>query len=248
MRTVKIAALGEQAAEVEGRDRAGLGMPGIGCILVCAACSRDVADFLVYEPEISCRFWCDVWIPRVGRTGKRCQCAVRIALPGQEFPEAERCDRGRGAYQALRSPGWCRDEHGGEAGGPCRGRCQQRGRPAAQPYPGQMRRLGPVTRAVISLALWPLIIIFSPVIVLAGEPVNRYVMRRVRRTASTAETTAVGYSGRPARGGRAAVPADFLLLTVISHPLWIALTAPGRWVSDRFRRHLPRADGPVSAP
>jgi hypothetical protein len=73
------------------------------------------------------------------------------------------------AYQALGSPGWCRDEHGGEAGGPCRGRCQQRGRPAAQPYPGQMRRPGPVTRAVISLALWPLIIIFCPVIVLAGS-------------------------------------------------------------------------------
>ena len=45
-----------------------------------------------------------------------------------------------------------------------------------------MRRPGPVTHAVISLALWPLITIFSPVIVLAGEPANRYVMWRVRRT------------------------------------------------------------------
>jgi hypothetical protein len=27
-----------------------------------------------------------------------------------------------------------------------------------------------------------------------------------------------------------------LLFTVISNPLWIALTAPGRWVGDRFRR------------
>jgi len=41
-----------------------------------------------------------------------------------------------------------------------------------QAYPGQMRRRGPVTYAVISLALWPLIIIFSPVILPAGEPVN----------------------------------------------------------------------------
>jgi len=101
-----------------------------------------------------------------------------------------------------------------------------------------MRRPGPVTRAVISLALWPLIIIFCPVIVLAGEPVNRYVMRRVRRTASTAEMAAAGYSGRAGRA--AAVRLSLrtsLLLTVISHPLWIALTAPGRWVSDRFRRH-----------
>jgi hypothetical protein len=101
---------------------------------------------------------------------------------------------------------------------------------------------------VISLALWPLIIIFSPVIVLAGEPVNRYVMRRVRRTASTAEMAAVGYSGRPARAAVRLPLRTSLLLTVISHPLWIALTAPGRWVSDRFRRHPPRAGGPVSAP
>ena len=42
-----------------------------------------------------------------------------------------------------------------------------------QAYPGQMRRRGPVARAVMSLALWPLVIIFSPVILLAGEPVSR---------------------------------------------------------------------------
>jgi len=112
-----------------------------------------------------------------------------------------------------------------------------------------MRRPGPVTRAVISLAPWPLIIIFSPVIVLAGEPVSRYVMRRVRRTASTAEMPAAGHSGRPARAAAVRLPLrTSLLLTVISNPLWIALTAPGRWVSDRFRRHPPRAGGPVSAP
>jgi hypothetical protein len=113
-----------------------------------------------------------------------------------------------------------------------------------------MRRPGPVTRGVISLALWPLIIIFSPVIVLAGEPVNRYVIRRVRRTASTVEMAAVGYrSGRAARATAVRLSLrTSLLLTVISHPLWIALTAPGRWVSDRFRRHPPRAGGPVSAP
>src|SRR5690242_12347194 len=135
------------------------------------------------------------------------------------------------------------------AAGPCRGRCQQRGRPAAQPYPGQMRRPGPVTHAVISLALWPLIIIFSPVIVLAGEPVNRYVMRRMRRTASTAAMPAAGHSGRPARAAAVRLPLrTSLLLAVISHPLWIALTAPGRWVSDRVRRPPPRAGGSVSAP
>ena len=112
-----------------------------------------------------------------------------------------------------------------------------------------MRRPGPITHAVIFLAMWPLITIFSPVIVLAGEPVNRYVVWRVRRTAPTAQVAAVGHSGRSACAAAVRLPLrTSLLLTVISHPLWIALTAPGRWVSDRFRRHPPRAGGPVSAP
>jgi hypothetical protein len=103
-----------------------------------------------------------------------------------------------------------------------------------------MSRPGPVTRAVISLALWPLIIIFSPVIVLAGEPVNRYVMRRVRRSASAAQITVVRLSDRSGRAAVVRLPQrTSLLLTVISHPLWIALTAPGRWVGDRFRGMSP---------
>jgi transposase InsO family protein len=116
------------------------------------------------------------------------------------------------------------------------------GPPLVQPYPGHMRRPGPVTRAVISLALWPLIIIFSPLIVLAGEPVNRYVMRRVRRRASAAQMAVARHSGsRAARAAAVPLPVHAsLLLTVISNPLWIALTAPGRWISDRFRGH-PRA-------
>jgi hypothetical protein len=112
-----------------------------------------------------------------------------------------------------------------------------------------MSRPRPTTHAVISLALWPLIIIFSPVILLAGEPVNRYVMRRVRRSASTAQIPVVRHGGRAVRAAAVRLPLRIsLLLTVISNPLWIALTAPGRWVSDRFRRHPPRAGGPVSAP
>ena len=101
-----------------------------------------------------------------------------------------------------------------------------------------MRRPGPVTHAVISVALWPLIIILSPVILLAGELVNRYVMRRVRPSASTARAAVVWHTGRPAHGAAVRLPLHTsFLLTVISNPLWIALTAPGRWVSDRFRRH-----------
>jgi hypothetical protein len=101
-----------------------------------------------------------------------------------------------------------------------------------------MSRSNPATHAVISLALWPLIIIFSPVILLAGEPVNRYVMRRVHWSASTGQMAAGRYGGRPARAAAVRLPPrTSLLLAVISNPLWIALTAPGRWVSDRFRRH-----------
>jgi hypothetical protein len=107
-----------------------------------------------------------------------------------------------------------------------------------RPYPGLVRRSGPVTRRVISLALWPLIIIFFPVVLLAGEPVNRYVMRRVRRSASTAQADAAGQAGRPARATAVWLPQrTSLLVTVISNPLWIALTAPGRWAGDRFRRY-----------
>jgi hypothetical protein len=78
---------------------------------------------------------------------------------------------------------------------------------------------------------------FSPVIILAGESVSRYVRRRMRRTAYTAQIAAVRHHERPARAAAAQLPpGTSLLLAIISHSLWIALTAPGRWVSDRFRR------------
>ena len=60
----------------------------------------------------------------------------------------------------------------------------------------------------------------------------------MRRTAYTAQIAAVRHDEWPARAAAAQLPpGTSLLLAVISHPLWIALTAPGRWVSDRFRRH-----------
>jgi hypothetical protein len=101
-----------------------------------------------------------------------------------------------------------------------------------------MRCSGSATRAVISLALWPLIIIFSAAILLAGELVNRYVMRRMRASASTAQAAVARPGHWPARPAAVSLsPLAALLLTVISNPLWIALTAPGRWVSDRLRRY-----------
>ena len=97
----------------------------------------------------------------------------------------------------------------------------------------------PVTQAAIALAMWLLIIIFSPVILLVGEPVNRYVMRRIRRISMTTRVPAVGYSDWPASAVAVRLsPAASLLLTAITNPLWIALTAPGRWVADRSRKPL----------
>jgi hypothetical protein len=100
-----------------------------------------------------------------------------------------------------------------------------------------MRQARLVTRAAISLAVWPLAIIFSPLILVAGEPVNRYVMRRVRRSAAAGPGANTGHGDQPARAVAVHLPARAsVLLVVISNPLWIALTAPGRWVSDQFRR------------
>jgi hypothetical protein len=100
-----------------------------------------------------------------------------------------------------------------------------------------MRRAAPVTQAAISLAVWPLTIILSPVILVAGEPVNRYVMRRVRQSAAAEPTPVIRHGDRPVRAVALRLPVQAsLLLAVISNPLWIALTAPGRWVSDLFRR------------
>jgi hypothetical protein len=101
-----------------------------------------------------------------------------------------------------------------------------------------MRRLRPATRAVISLALWPLIVLFAPVILLAGEPVNRYVMLRAFRSGSPAQVAVVRDGGGPGRPAAVQLPPRAsLLLIVIGNPLWIAFTAPGRWVIDRFRRY-----------
>jgi hypothetical protein len=100
-----------------------------------------------------------------------------------------------------------------------------------------VKRAWPTAQAAISVAVWPLAIILSPVILVAGEPVNRYVMRRVRLSAAAGPAAVTRHGDQPARAVAVHLPASAsLLLVVISNPLWIALTAPGRWVSDRFRR------------
>jgi len=104
-------------------------------------------------------------------------------------------------------------------------------------YAGWMKHAWPAAQPAVSLDVWPLTIILSPVILVAGEPVNRYVMRRVRLSAAAGPAAVIRHGDRPASAVAVHLPARAsLLLVVISNPLWIALTAPGRWVSDRFRR------------
>ena len=77
---------------------------------------------------------------------------------------------------------------------------------------------------------------------LPGDPPGRGTGQPVRHAAGAAERLRRPGSRRPPWRPAAAVrlpPRTSLLLSVISNPLWIALTAPGRWVGDRLRRHPP---------
>jgi hypothetical protein len=78
-----------------------------------------------------------------------------------------------------------------------------------------MRHKRPATQAAISLAVWPLRVIFSPVILVAGEPVNQYVMRRVRRCAAAGPAALPGHGGRPGRAVAVRLPAHASPLLVV---------------------------------
>ncbi len=79
--------------------------------------------------------------------------------------------------------------------------------------------------SVITVAL-------SPVILLVGEPLNRYLLRRLRRGAApSSRGHSPSVSGFARRG-----PVRSLAWTVARNPLWIALTAPGRWLLSRIGR------------
>ncbi|HEX9042135.1 MAG TPA: hypothetical protein VF838_14090 [Trebonia sp.] len=58
-----------------------------------------------------------------------------------------------------------------------------------------MKRAWPAAQAAVSLAVWPLAIVLSPLILVAGEPVNRYVMRRVRVSAAAGPAAVTGHGG-----------------------------------------------------
>lgn len=104
-----------------------------------------------------------------------------------------------------------------------------------------MRNVRRVAQAAVSLAMWPAAIALSPMILIAGEPMRRYVMRHLRTSPPIAQVAVARTDSRSARlvtPVRLSLPFA-LLMVAISHPLWIALTAPGRWVADRFSRPPP---------
>lgn len=83
----------------------------------------------------------------------------------------------------------------------------------------------------------------APAVLLFGELVNRHYLRglprgrdrvlvRRRRPRRGAVVRDLG----PGRGGHAAMtPAHRVIWQVLANPVWVALTAPARWLLDRLR-------------
>jgi hypothetical protein len=114
-----------------------------------------------------------------------------------------------------------------------------------------------------------LVIVISPVVLLAGEPVNRHYLSGLR-----ARPGAVlpGYAWRrlgPAPGRRLGSrrarrlgPGEWMPVTsavqhrrlgplitaFLTNPVWIALTAPGRWVLDHLRPRVGGRNGNGNGP
>jgi hypothetical protein len=109
------------------------------------------------------------------------------------------------------------------------------------------RNLG---RALATGTATVLIVVFAPAVLLFGELVNRRYLRGL----PVRDRILVRRRGLPGRRGRvvvrraapghtayvAATPNRRVARRVLTNPLWIALTAPMRWLLDRVR---PRAGG-----
>ena len=123
---------------------------------------------------------------------------------------------------------------------------------AAQPYltmSGRiLKNMKPWRRAghlLASCAVTLLVLALAPAVLLAGELVNRHYLgilpaprdkipvRRGRRV--------VFRNARPGRAAYAMAARDHRgAQRILANPLWIALTAPARWLLDRIK---PRAGG-----
>src|SRR5262249_57827281 len=91
-----------------------------------------------------------------------------------------------------------------------------------------------VRRLLRTAAIWVLTVALSPLVVLAGEPLRRYVLHR---------RGARGPPGGPTSWGRRRVFAP-----LGAHPLWVALPAPARWVPDRGASSRPGPAHTAPAP
>jgi hypothetical protein len=107
-----------------------------------------------------------------------------------------------------------------------------------------MRRGYAVWQVSQSAAVWLLTVAFAPLIMVAGEPLRRYVLARpaarlsrpgwnrtLRRSRPGTHAAMISHGPGGGRAGFLARPRFWLL--VVSNPLWIALTAPARWLLDR---------------
>ena len=109
------------------------------------------------------------------------------------------------------------------------------------------RNLG---RALATCTATVLIVVLAPAVLLFGELVNRHYLRGLRSGRDRIPVRRFGLRGRSrvvyryAAPGRAAyvaaTPSRRVARRVLTNPLWIALTAPARWLLDRVR---PRAGG-----
>jgi hypothetical protein len=109
------------------------------------------------------------------------------------------------------------------------------------------RNLG---RALATGTVTVLIVVLAPAVLLFGELVNRHYLRglpgreriKVRRRGlpGRRERLVVRYAGPGPAAYAAATPKRRVARRVLANPLWIALTAPARWLLDRLR---PRAGG-----
>jgi hypothetical protein len=104
------------------------------------------------------------------------------------------------------------------------------------------RNLG---RALASGTVTVLVIVLSPAVLVFGELVNRHYLRRLppgrdRILVRRRGRVVVRHAGPGHAAYAVATPGRKLARRVLANPLWIALTAPARWLLDRLR---PRAGG-----
>ena len=94
-----------------------------------------------------------------------------------------------------------------------------------------------------SCAVTLLVLALAPAVLLAGELVNRHYLRRLPdgrdRIPVRRGRRVVLRNAGPGRAGYAmAIREQPVARRILANPLWIALTAPARWLLDRIR---PRA-------